>query len=943
MSYRIILLVIALMLSRNINAKELNDKPVRTLGDVSIIQLPEKESIAPLSAAQLIVDYDELLQLTTDASMIEKLRYRRAQLILTANELAQEAGAPMAASAKGYYDESIETYLGLINDYPQSIHASHLHYQLAKAYDLQGDIDFSYQTITNLNRQYPNNPYAKELHFRSGEYLFSTQKYQQAAKQYQYLVDDIQSPYHQTALYMSAWSHFKLDNTSLALSYFSQLLDFSLPTQSSLLLDIDTLAKGDRQLIGDALDMMAIIFSQHKGAQAITAHYDSVGQRYYEYFVYERLAQQYLVDEGYHDRASTYMAFVTRYPNHVNSPDYAVKAIESYQLGQFDKLAYQGKQDYISRYGINGSFWSSWSVERRAEHSHTLKSYLKEIARDYYRQGQAAQSTNERVTRYSSAANVFHEYIMTFNDDQQIDFLYAESLYASQQFTKAITAYEYYAYRLQPEAQVTEKKRADAAYTALLAYNQLELQGKETSLLVAQSGETISLREQSMLRFVKRFAQDSRHLMVLEQLLHERFEAKRYQDAIASAEQVIARAATIEVTNLIAATLIKAHSLYNLAQFDLASVDYETVLGLLAKTDPRVESVTQSYAASLYEQANNYVARGEMLKAIDWLSALVEKTPNVSLRKVAQFNLAQYLYQAQDYEQTLYYLNDFRTRFSEDKLAKDIPQQVASIYVQLQDWANAAAEYVAISNKLKDTAAQQQPLYLAALYFERAGDSANALITYRRHAHAYPRPFERAVEVRFKLAEIYRERNELGKREFWLKRLILIHDNAGSLATPRSRYLAASSALHFAHQAHQRFSIAKLKLPLRASLKVKKQRLKTALDAYKKSASYQLADIATESTFKMAQIYRQLAKDLMASQRPKGLDALALEQYDILLEEQAYPFEEQAISIYESNTKLSERGEFNQWIKRSFEQLAALLPGRYNKAEVMEEDLNVIY
>ena len=83
-------------------------------------------------------------------------------------------------------------------------------------------------------------------------------------------------------------------------------------------------------------------------------------------------------------------------------------------------------------------------------------------------------------------------------------------------------------------------------------------------------------------------------------------------------------------------------------------------------------------------------------------------------------------------------------------------------------------------------------------------------------------------------------------------------------------------------------------------------------------------------------MYRTLASDLMASDRPSGLNDLELEQYDILLEEQAYPFEEQAIDVFETNAKRSWKGTYDEWVQASFTQLEELLPSRYRKPEQVE-------
>ncbi len=72
---------------------------------------------------------------------------------------------------------------------------------------------------------------------------------------------------------------------------------------------------------------------------------------------------------------------------------------------------------------------------------------------------------------------------------------------------------------------------------------------------------------------------------------------------------------------------------------------------------------------------------------------------------------------------------------------------------------------------------------------------------------------------------------------------------------------------------------------------------------------------------------------LMDSERPPGLAGEALEQYNILLEEQAYPFEEQAIALHEANIARINTGLYDSWIEKSMQQLAVLVPARYGKLE----------
>ena len=87
----------------------------------------------------------------------------------------------------------------------------------------------------------------------------------------------------------------------------------------------------------------------------------------------------------------------------------------------------------------------------------------------------------------------------------------------------------------------------------------------------------------------------------------------------------------------------------------------------------------------------------------------------------------------------------------------------------------------------------------------------------------------------------------------------------------------------------------------------------------------------------MGELYRQLGADLMTSERPKNLNAEELEQYDVLLEEQAFPFEEKAIELHETNAQRTGDGVYDEWVQHSFDVLAKLKPARYAKTEISED------
>ena len=75
---------------------------------------------------------------------------------------------------------------------------------------------------------------------------------------------------------------------------------------------------------------------------------------------------------------------------------------------------------------------------------------------------------------------------------------------------------------------------------------------------------------------------------------------------------------------------------------------------------------------------------------------------------------------------------------------------------------------------------------------------------------------------------------------------------------------------------------------------------------------------------------------LIESERPEGLTSQELISYEMVIEEEAYPFEEQAITVHEENFELLAAGIYNPWVQKSLDSLADLMPGRYAKSETSE-------
>ena len=181
------------------------------------------------------------------------------------------------------------------------------------------------------------------------------------------------------------------------------------------------------------------------------------------------------------------------------------------------------------------------------------------------------------------------------------------------------------------------------------------------------------------------------------------------------------------------------------------------------------------------------------------------------------------------------------------------------------------------------------------------------------------------------------------KREFELQRQILAADQRGGAArTDRTRYLGAMASLAMAQPAVEDYRKVALVEPLARSMKNKKAKFETALKGFSAVADYGVADAITAATFHTAALYQDFGKAMMSSQRPRGLKKLELEQYNVLLEEQAFPFEEKAIELHEVNARRTAQGVYDEWVQKSFTALRTLKPGRYARVERTEGVVNEI-
>jgi tetratricopeptide (TPR) repeat protein len=275
-------------------------------------------------------------------------------------------------------------------------------------------------------------------------------------------------------------------------------------------------------------------------------------------------------------------------------------------------------------------------------------------------------------------------------------------------------------------------------------------------------------------------------------------------------------------------------------------------------------------------------------------------------------------------------------------LQGEVTNKLAASYLEGGKPAKAAVEFERLAQSNKDPIQRRAALWQAAELYEQAGSEKQAVSAYERYIKQYPSPLEPAMEGRHRVATINKKQRN-GKRYYhWLSQIVVAEQKARKESTARTRTLAAHATMELAEPVYRQYRQVKLVRPLKKSLKTKKKKMELTLKAYDRAVEYGVAEVTTAATYRLGEIYNDFGRALLKSQRPKGLSAEELEQYDVLLEEQAYPFEEKAIEIHETNAGRISKGIYDQWVKKSFAALGKLMPARYAKYEKSEVVINAI-
>ena len=821
--------------------------------------------------------------------------------------------------------EAIEAYQEILSSYKHYSRKDRVLYQLARAYDEVGQTDQSIEVLNRLVSDYPYSNTADEVHFRRGEYYFVRKRWRDAELAYHsVVVVGPDSDFYEVGLYKLGWSLYKQGIYDEALDNFVAVLDHR--KMNGYVFDED---EGDAHRVTDTFRVISLCIENLGGPEVLKAYFEEHGNRSYEDKIYANLGEYYFAKLRYDDAATVYGSFVDLYPKHKKSPQFSRRAVEIFERAGFPRRVVEAKKEFSARFALSSDYWVDNELYESPDVIEFLRTNLVELASYYHALYQDPRLTKERQANFDEAQYWYRQLLTSspaHHATPQAHYRLADLLLENNDFVEAAIEYEHAAYDYG-----TSEWADDAAYAAIYSYRQ--------ELKVAEGGRrrgVMKLAAKSSLRFADAFPGHQQVPNVLVNAADDFYEVKDFALAIEAARKLNARYPHANSGLRRSAWSVIAHSSMEVEDYVAAERAYTQVLALTSRSDKTRSALADGLAAAIYKQGEQAVLRENHRAAVDHFVRIQNVEASSEILVTAEYAAAAARVGLQEWSIAAADLEAFRTSHSGHVLADKATKQLAYVYNEIGEIKLSAAEHEKLAANATDPEVARDELLLAGDLYEQTGALAEAARVYEQYVQQYPEPLDINMDTRSRIAEIHKNRADHARYHEQLEAMVAMERDVGAEGGDRIRLLAANAALVLAERSFDHFARQELAQPFDQSLPLKQDSMDQAIAALEQLVDYEIAEVTAAATYYLAETYMNFSQSLLESERPTGMTSTEMNSYELMIEEEAFPFEEQAIAVHEANYELMLTGVYNPWIQRSLDELAAWMPARYAKREISE-------
>ncbi|MCF6324371.1 MAG: hypothetical protein L3J89_08620 [Gammaproteobacteria bacterium] len=805
-----------------------------------------------------------------------------------------------------------------LRDYPDLGSNDEVLYRLAMISSQLDKHVKSADALEQLAAKHKDSRFYLEAQFRLAEDAFVIGDYEGAAQRYSKVVEVPGNlVFYEKAYFKRGWSRFKLQEYQLAVDDLMKAAAYR-----------DTKGKSggkgsiDRDEHFDAyFYAIALNFSYMEEHSALTDYFRNTHSSKFTYYIYSELSDIYLAQKRYSDVVAILKQFSEEYPGSRYLPLMEFRIVTTWERSGFFNNFYAAADSFYTRFNPFASYWVPEKKTKKikavmlAEITPLLRDNIFSIASYYHNQYQSTSTDKS----FELASEWYERYLAHFSEtalEDNVNYAYADLLSEKEHYEKAIGHYEIVAYK--NDAIVDQR----AAYATVVLAERLYSQSVGGQKVVWQ------LRYiKHALLFKRTYPTDMRSERIVLRAVEIAFAGEKYQQAVNIAsllERIDSKSVRFEVD------LIKAESLFNLAKFDKAEGVFLSLIHTLAAGDARKKKMEDRLALTIYRQAEVELAAGNDVAARQKFERIAALVGDSEIAPKGLYDATVLAMEGESWLELIDYAGRFRSQYPDHERRDDVTKLLSVAYINAGQYANAAQILEEVYEIEQDEEIKMASLWQSAELYEALNDMPASIRTYQRYVETYQEPFPQYMEALNKLTTMNDTMGDVRRGDLWAGKIRKAdHQIDGAMKTDRTNHIAGVATLRLAREKKAVFDKLTIRQPLKVHLKRKKDAMDWARGLYTTAYEYHSPEIMTESLFSIAEMYYGFSRAVMDSTRPEGLNEDEMEQYEIGIEDLAFPVEEKAIEIYESTLSHLNQGIFNIWTQKSYHQLETIFPARY--------------
>jgi tetratricopeptide (TPR) repeat protein len=416
----------------------------------------DKEELERLKRDLLKVDKSiqvtkDLINRSKGERYLPDLFFRLAELYIEKSRLVyfrvlEEAGADdktavVAPEARLLKDQAIGVYRRIVSEFPDYIDNDKVTFFIAHEYRELGNFPEMIKVYGELVKKYPKSNFRFESWLILGDYHFDKGEVDEAIENYRSILKAQETYAHNMARYKLAWCYINKDKPALAVELWEAAVKTPTIAEPGTA-PIDPLSSRPPRLDvrQDALRDLAFYYAEVRDPKTALAYFQGITVSRTEYRVaLEKLARRFQIKTMYDESAKVYRELV-RISHDVERNLEWAEAVYEAAVAAKDLDNADEDVAMLAEVAARYKYW--W---RAGDEDKKILADFELLTRDLSTRLHALAKEKNDEQLYRRAARAYDRYLSVFPDSPErlnIEWNYAETLFAGKRFVKAGRQYE---------------------------------------------------------------------------------------------------------------------------------------------------------------------------------------------------------------------------------------------------------------------------------------------------------------------------------------------------------------------------------------------------------------------------------------------------------------------------------------------------------------------